>query len=605
MSASSSTDKAGNDRRAATQSRLGHLPRLIRCVAATANAKRRHGRLYAKAMRTQFAPLPQFTVEQVCRAPLPADPDLAQELYSGHFRLGGVAVDTAGQSPFQLSSAPRHWQRRLHSLAWLRHLEAANTALARQLAQSFVEEWWQSRSPPLMATKVVEPCWELDVAAERLTSLITHATFVSAGRDDIFVRRFREELARQYRYVRNSYDHMALTSEHMAAGLSLVHAAYTLKLTDRTRASALRRLGQTLRRQCTSVQGSAETIHISRRPSVAIAMIPMLAATTSALEDRSNSSPQAREMLGLLNNIADEMAHWASVVQHSGGGLAVFNGAREESLERVTSVLALASGNTEILSSIKTVGGYARLSAAGTTIICDVGHTPAVGASARAQAGTLAFEMSSGGERVLMNCGSPDANMALQNDWHSAARQTAAHTALTLGQRSSSSPATSDWLRVLTGHEITAAAQITKCETGETDSRVWLNAQHDGYLASLGVLHRRALAIDGNGRTIFGEDVLTCPSGPEQKDDLQVDLRFHFAPGCRVNKTDGLEARITTPGGRTWTFGVEPQEGFKLSVAPSLQINHPSGPTAIQQIVVTGSLQKSKARAALNWQLSL
>lgn len=617
--------------------------RVLRCLLAKAEQTRRLTISRLRAMRSNLAPLPvpHMQMQNVESWPGPsllADAGLTQEFYAGRFPLGGIAVDTAGLSPFELSSAPRHWQRRLHSFAWLRHLEAANTGLAQQLAQSLVEEWLHLQTSRRSNSYQSDAAWELDVAADRLVSWITHAGLLTAGRDEAFVRKFLDGLARTHRYLRNRYEQHGLASENLMAGLALAYAAHTLQTSPRAKASIRRRLQHTLMRQCPNIPAknvdgadtvqNTDLVHISRRPSVAMELVPLLVSTRAAIANQSgeeqlnprqtelrDKAGDAEQLLHVLDGVTGALVRWISVAQHSGGGLAVFNGAKEESLERVTNVLALGADQGSVLKRIETCGGYTRLSASGTNIICDVGPTPPVGASSHAQAGTLGFEMSSGGERIIVNCGSPEENhLRDRHEWQLAARQTAAHSALTLGGQSSSSHAQRPFLRALTGHEITQTIGPPKHETGQHDDlSVWLNAQHDGYEKMWGCLHRRAIGVSADGRVVEGEDSIDRTGEPARSlratlpndGALLVELRFHLAPGCRAHMQSDDELRISTAGGRNWTFTAELPSGFTVSIAPSLQINHPGGPAAIQQIVVAGAIAQDEKKLALQWRFAL
>ncbi|MEO0636728.1 MAG: heparinase II/III family protein [Pseudomonadota bacterium] len=584
--------------------------RYLQCGLSTIRHTRRRLVARAQALRSSITPpsIPSFG--PTAGPPLQADPTLAQAFYSGQFPLGGIDVDVAGRSPFELSSAPRHWQRRLHGFAWLRHLEAAQTELARQLAQSLVDEWLQFHGRNEPAHPIV---WELDVASERMVSWIVHANFIMEGREEAFGKRFTEALAHQVRHARLRHDHFALTSDHLIGCLAMAFVTHTLAYGPRTRAASLRRLTHILNRQCPAPSARGGLIHVSRRPSVAMEAIPMLAATSSAIR-KFGTQIETADLVAMLDDTAEAMAHWASVAQHSGGGLAVFNGAKEESLERVTSVLALGTGDRALLQPIEVCGGYARLSAANTTVICDVGPTPPVGASAHAQAGTLGFEMSSGGERVIVNCGSPEeAHVREKEEWRQAARQTAAHSALALDRRSSSNTAGSQFIRALTGHQIVEPIAEPQCESGtQDDGQIWLNAEHTGYLRSLGIKHRRAIGISADGRKVTGEDALTRSQVAGKRKapriasgDTLVEIRFHGAAGCRMRLIDNQSVELQTVGGRTWMFALEDHPDFQVTIAPSLQINHPGGPAAIQQILVSGHLKSDDSDLQLAWSLSL
>src|SRR5260221_14687982 len=90
-------------------------------------------------------------------------------------------------------------------------------------------------------------------------------------------------------------------------------------------------------------------------------------------------------------------------------------------------------------------------------------------------AGPLAFEMSVGKERLIVNCG---AHVAGQSDWRRRQRATAAHSTLTIDDTNSSEilgPA-----GPLAGTVGQRPRQVG-CQRDESDGATWLELSHDGY----------------------------------------------------------------------------------------------------------------------------
>ena len=70
-----------------------------------------------------------------------ADPTVADDIYSGYFVFDGKAVSTRGVSPFEIEPPSEAWAASLAGFGWLRHLRAAETALARVNARALVGDW--------------------------------------------------------------------------------------------------------------------------------------------------------------------------------------------------------------------------------------------------------------------------------------------------------------------------------------------------------------------------------------------------------------------------------------------------------------------------------
>ena len=126
------------------------------------------------------------------------DPTLASEIYAGRFSFAGKAVATEGRSPFELEPPSREWAEVLLGFAWLRHLRAAGTSIARQNARALVNDWisLQGGYHPLG--------WEPEIVARRVVSWITQAPLILQDADHTFYRAFLKSLTRQVRYLRRA-----------------------------------------------------------------------------------------------------------------------------------------------------------------------------------------------------------------------------------------------------------------------------------------------------------------------------------------------------------------------------------------------------------------
>ncbi len=119
--------------------------------------------------------------------------------------------------------------------------------------------------------------------------------------------------------------------------------------------------------------------------------------------------------------------------RHQDGSLALFNGVGPTMPERIISVLR----HDETAGSPLThapYSGYERLSMGSTTIIADTGLPPPVTASRDAHAGCLAFEMSSGRQRYIVNSG---IDRFGPPEFRPLGRSTAAHSTATINDTSS------------------------------------------------------------------------------------------------------------------------------------------------------------------------
>jgi uncharacterized heparinase superfamily protein len=217
-----------------------------------------------------------------------------------------------------------------------------------------------------------------------------------------------------------------------------------------------------------------------------------------------------------LQNAIDRMAPLLRAFRHGDGRLALFHGGHEESEVEIDTVLSRADAKGKALTSAPH-SRFERILARRSLLLIDVGMPPAAATGAVAHAAPLAFELSIGKDRLVVNCGAP-ANPA--SALAQALRATAAHSTLTLADTNA--------VEIGADGCIDARACKVTAARNEAGGSVWLDASHDGYVGSYGLVHRRRLFLDASGEDLRGEDSL---SGNNQaRSGLPFAIRFHLHP---------------------------------------------------------------------------
>ena len=200
---------------------------------------------------------------------------------------------------------------------------------------------------------------------------------------------------------------------------------------------------------------------------------------------------------------------------HGDGGLALFNGSptRSETWQgRDWSCSGPAA--TAAALALAPQSGFQRLQAGRTVAVVDAGAARrAPTTRSRAHAGTLSFEMSTGKDRLITNCGAPGvgaAAQALPETWKRLMRATAAHS--TLDHRRHQ-------LRLARRHQIYArTAPVLPSDPQDRrpagarrpTAPPWLDMSHDGYRSTHGLIHHRRLSpLAAGGEDLRGGDRLT------------------------------------------------------------------------------------------------
>jgi uncharacterized heparinase superfamily protein len=220
--------------------------------------------------------------------------------------------------------------------------------------------------------------------------------------------------------------------------------------------------------------------------------------------------------------------------------------------------------------------GYQRMVAGKSVLIADTGAPPPHGLDTHAHAGTLSFEFSHGGERMIVNCGAhPTAP-----EWRQVQRATAAHSTLVVDDTNSSMLLPPDG-RYGGGLALTPRSVVVRREA--TEAGQWLDAHHNGYEEPFELTHRRRLFLTPDGLELIGEETLTGRGG------RTFALRFHLHPAVQVSMSQSSQsALLKLPQGGGWRLRVQ---GGELSLADSIYLGQTGVLRRTHQLVVQGTIE--------------
>src|SRR2546421_7905113 len=418
----------------------------------------------------------------------PADAPRAAEIYAGRFVFAGKIVPCHGRPIFDLDPPSEDWEVALLGFGWLRHLRAADTALTRANARSLVDDWISNpgRKRPLERRP--------DVLARRVISLLSQAPLVLGDTDGKFYRKYLRGLTREIRYLRYSMLDIADGVSRLQVLIALCYASLCLANQAGHIRTATRNLSDELQRQILPDGG-----HISRNPGALIELLIDLLPLRQTFAARNIAPPAA-----LLNAI-DRMMPMLRFFRPGDGSFALFNGLSNAPSDLVATLLAYDDTHGVPMSNMPHTG-FQRLDAGATTVIIDTGPPPPPNVSQDAHAGCLAFELSSGPSRIIINCGMPSTG---RDNWRAFARGTAAHSTLTYHDTSSCQfVELSAMKRLLQGGPVVSGPSNVESYRVSVPNGAALSTAHDGYLARFGVLHRRVLMVAHDGSRLDGEDTV-------------------------------------------------------------------------------------------------
>jgi uncharacterized heparinase superfamily protein len=473
-----------------------------------------------------------------------ADPTVAGDIYSGLFVFAGRALTTGGRSPFQFTPPSAAWGEALYGFGWLRHLRAADTALARANARALVGEFLaQRRDMPRLARRT-------PVAARRLLAFLCQSPLLLEGADHAFYRRFMRSLGRTVRDLERAMRGAATPHERLLAATALCYAGLCCEGFDGLLRKATRHLVRELDRQILPDGG-----HVSRNPRVLVDLLLDLLPLRQIYASRGLAVPKA------LTGAIDRVLPMLRLFRHGDGTLAHFNGMGVTAAHNLTTILIYDEARAQPMQHAPH-SGYERIQAGTSLFMADVGSAPPIEHSREAHAGCLSFEFSSGAHRIVVNCGTSRVAQARAG---LVSRATAAHSTATIAETSSCRFMATDggvaerwvapWLQRRLGAVILRGPETVRVERNGSEDGVTLTASHDGYRAAFGLVHERRWRLDADGQSLHGEDRLVPEGG--KAGALDVAVRFHLHPAVRVGEAEA-GIRLTLPNEEVWLFEASP-----------------------------------------------
>lgn len=495
-----------------------------------------------------------------------SDPTLAADIYAGYFAFGGKIVNAHGRSPFELEPVSPAWARALASFCWLRHLRAADTAMARANARALVDDFLSIAGSPSPI-----PAWEPAVAARRMLAFLSQSPVILDGADRAFYRRFMKGLGRTQLFLERKIAAGLAGEPRFLAAIAFAEFGLCVEGTRNLTRKGTKLLIEELERQILPDGG-----HISRNPEILLELLPDLLPLRQAYAARGQQPP-----VQLLNAI-DRMLPMLRLFRHGDGTLALFNGMGVTPPELLATILAYDDVRAQALTSARQ-SGYQRLQECDSIVLIDTGRPPPQIYSERAHAGCSSFEFSTGAQRLVINCGAPDANRAAARE---AARMTAAHSTLVIDDTSSCRFASHAGLRKWLGDQIISGPDRVDVERLDQPAGTMVALAHNGYEARFGLIHERRLLLSKDGKMLAGSDHLRAAMTKETAESRPLALRFHIHPNVRLKRVrDGRAVLCILPNGKRWLF--ETSAG-QASIEESIFFAAPDGPRSCAQIVIHG-----------------
>jgi len=507
----------------------------------------------------QAAPAPQgFSLHLADIVP----PDLlrGEALMSGIWRIGMSRMTLApGEDPWSLALPSKHVADRLHRFAWLPDLFAQGADGAGR-ARSLVDSWIAGHG------RFNGFSWRIEPTAVRLWNWLRCGDALFEAGDEAACRERLDCYVRQVRYLGEVVDTSPEPKARWNAAVVLVANALCFGDTF-----ALGPAMDRLDAECTA-QILPDGGHVSRAPSRTLGCLLQLLALDDLLVRSGTTVPD------FFGKWIPRMGAMVAFFHVPDGALDPFNDGDESRPEVVDAALSrLPAPPRRFTFAPKS--GFQKLEKHRLRLVLDCGEAPGEPFGDQAHAGALGFDLSDGPARIVTSCGfSSEVNV----DWQAAVRRTSAHSTLILSGRDSATFTLNEETRLqsASGPEGISAKRL------EESDEIWLDAQHGGYKAAYGLLHRRRLFMAANGQRLAGEDSLVRPISQPPAEDrkfINFEIRFHLHPTVTAMMSrDAI--RLICDNGAVWRFKTS-HEGARLERTAYLARGVVERP---EQIVIAG-----------------
>ncbi|MBR0553031.1 heparinase II/III family protein [Sphingomonadaceae bacterium LXI357] len=509
----------------------------------------------------------------VAEDPFFGDVERGQALLDGMLRYRGETRNLSGLD-LDKPTYSAAFAEYLHSFAWLRDLSSVATrATAAPIAEAIMRQWVAAHGD-----QVADPAWRPDLAGWRILYWVAHAPLILSSADLVYRSNVLHALARGARHLDRTADKVPAGVPRLAAWCGVVASGLMIPGGDPRRA-----FGEAGLERALSVSISEDGGTLGRSPERqrdAVVLLTMLCQTYGA----RRLDPPAVVEDALKRAVAALLG-----VCHGDGGTSSWQGSGPIPAEVIAQTVEATGVRTRPLKQARD-WGYQRLSAGSSVLILDAAPPPVARVVEGGCASTLAFEMSDGDRRLIVNCGGARAvHSSVPRKLAEGLRTTAAHSTLVLDDSNSTAIHDDGTLGRGVGE-----IELSRSEDGGVAR---IEASHDGYVRRYGFIHRRHMALAADGRDLRGEDSLVPAGKRRRKTDSPFAIRFHLGPSVEVSPTaDGLAAFLRLPGGAVWQFRAK---GAALDIDDSLWIDGSGRPRLTKQLVLTG--ETPAGGASVTW----
>ncbi|MEM9501799.1 MAG: heparinase II/III-family protein [Pseudomonadota bacterium] len=530
---------------------------------------------------------PAMRMLATVESPATGDRAAGTALRAGHFLVYGVKTPI-GQVDFDSSARLNSGlERVVHGFSWLDDLAvSAPRSDCLGIAERVTGLWLDANPKPAKGA-----AWSVEHTGLRLLSWLVHAPLVLAGQDATLKPRLLGAIEETAEWLDRKASSAGAGFGQVAGWVAVTAAGLLLPEGKPRRlygeAALIKSLGDLV-----AEDGGV----LARCPATQMDAIKLLTQLIACYEAVEREPPRAITVMREL------LVPPLLTLRHGDGALGNWQGRGAINADTVAALIAATGVRTRPLKDVQH-WGFQRIKSGDTIVQFDAAPPPRARHARTGCASTLAFELSDGPSRLIVNCGGAAmAGGLVPARIGQGLRATAAHSTLVLDNANSTA--------VLLHGKLGRGAELVETETrllnrhrGEA-TRV--EASHDGYAARFGLTHRRILTLRSDGNQLAGEDILVPVSRKGKRGKIGFALRFHLGRGVEAHLSDDKRgASLLLPNGRLWQFRLAtdgPGAGnLSIVCEDSLWVDGDGRPHATEQLVIEG--MTSRGGGQFSWLL--
>jgi uncharacterized heparinase superfamily protein len=494
-------------------------------------------------------------------------------LLAGRFVVGSQTVSLSDLDLAKVGTQGA-LARQLQGFSWLRDLAAAAAReKGARLAEAVVGRWLLAHG-----TRVDE-AWAPELWGERILFWTAYAPYILSSGDSGYRSALLNTLARGARHLDGSADKAPAGLKRVTAWGGVVAAGLLVQ----GGVPRVARGEAGLARALASAQFDDGGL-INRSPYEQMLLVDRFGLLRACYEATKQTIPDgieaaAQASLAALHGIA-----------MGDGALSSWQGCGPGEASRLTALIEGCGLRARPLRNARG-WGYQRMSALGTVLVIDAAPPPPQKIAAQGSASTLAFELSDGPQRLIVNCGGPGPLPTdLSAELVEGLRSTAAHSTLVLADTNSTN--------INADGSLGKGVEDVTIDRSEDNDASRLEASHDGYVRTFGMIHKRSLMLGNDGKELRGADQLIAKGRKKIRESAAYAVRFHLAPGVEATITaDGMGAILRSKGAPPWNFRCR---GGNLAIEESLWIDGRGRPHRTTQLAIVGEV--SALGGEIGWQ---